>query len=493
MTAAGPEGLYQAVRAVADRRPDACAIQRTDGGTAGYAELLGLADRIAGGLAERGVRAGDCVAYALRGGIGYVALILATARLGAHYVPLLTGFSEPEAKEALRLTRPVLLVTDPATPADTTAPARRAVPADAPAAVPLDRLASAEPLADDTPAHTGVFRVLWSSGSTGFPKGIAWRQDTFVRERRRWIADTAIRDTDVVFCRHTLDVAHATDLHVFAALLSGARLVLADPDAPPRVLLHQLVRYRATVMSALPRHYEELADAAAPGTDLAGIRRALCGGAYLSPAVTRRARETLGLRIREIYGSTEFGLALGDMADGPPGDGLAPVAGVGVRIAPLPGTGGAPDTGELVLRSDCTSEGYLEQDAANARTFRAPEFWTGDMAHRTADGRYRILGRLTDALATSAGPVLAPVLDEEIEATGAVAEAVSLPLHPGAYRNEVLVAVRPRGSVAEASTAARAVLRRHGLHGRVEPVDAVPRTEVGKVDKPSLRARLGLT
>ncbi|MEV8531501.1 AMP-binding protein [Streptomyces sp. NPDC051211] len=466
--------LYGAVRAVAERSPGACAIEETGGESVGYAELLGLTDRIAGGLAAQGVRAGDCVGFALRNSIGYVALILATARLGAHYVPLLSGFSEEDVREALDRTRPVLLVAD------------RDVPAGVPA-VSLGLLASADPLPPGGGPQTGVFRVLWSSGSTGFPKGISWRQDRFVRERRRWLADTGITETDVFFCRHTLDVAHATDLHVFAALLSGARLVLADPAAPPQELLRGLAEYGVTAMSALPRHYEELTEAAAavPGVDLSGIRRALCGGAYLSPAVTRRAREALGLTVREIYGSTEFGLALGDMA----GAGLVPVAGVGARIEPL---AGSPDIGELVLRSDCTSEGYLGHAEANALTFRGAEFWTGDLVSRRGNGGYRILGRLTEALATPAGPLLAPVLDEEITAAGPVAEAVSLPVHRAAYGNEVLVAVRPRGARTEVASAVHRVLRHHRLNGSVAFVDAVPRTEVGKVDKPLLRRQLGL-
>jgi len=487
--------LCQAVREVAGRRPEACAIEETGGPSVSYRELVALVDQLADGLAERGVGAGDCVGFALRNSIGYVALILATASLGARYVPLLSGFGEQEVKEALRLTRPVLLVAD------------REVPAEVPA-VSLDQLLSSgsnsatadRPREGRTPAP-GVFRILWSSGSTGFPKGIVWRQDKFVAERRRWIADTAIDDTDVVFCRHPLDVAHATDLHVFAALLSGARLVLADPATQPRLLLRQLAQYRATVTSALPRHYEELIAAAEPGRrpDLAGLRRALCGGAYLSPAVSLRAREVLGITVREIYGSTEFGLGLGDMS----GEGLAPVAGVGTRIETLPGS---TDIGELVLRSDCTSEGYVENPAANARTFRSPEFWTGDVACRLPDGRLRILGRLTDALATPAGPLLAPMLDEELAATGAVAETVSLPVHPQGsggeghggegYGSGVLVAVRPAGAGpaarATAFEAVTAVLKRHHLRGTVEFVDAVPRTEVGKVNKPLLRERWGL-
>lgn len=474
--------LYDAVRRVARGGPGRCAVEETGGGSATYAGLLDLADRMSCGLAARGVRAGDCVAFALRGGIPYAALVLAAAKLGARYVPLLTGFGERQVAEALRRTRPVLLVAD------------RAVTAPGLPAVSPTALAASGPAAESAPGgeggpdrtpRTGVFRILWSSGSTGFPKGIAWRQDAFVAERRRWLADTGIRRTDVFFCRHPLDVAHATDLHVFAALLAGGRVVLADPAAPPAVLLRQIVSHRATAMSALPRHYEELAAAAPPGTALPLMRRALCGGAYLGAGTARRVRSALGTALQEVYGSTEFGLALGDID----GRGLVPVAGVGARIEPLPGS---PGTGELVLRSECTSEGYLGDPAAAGRAWRGGEFWTGDVAARTHDGGFRILGRLSEALATPAGPLLAPVLDEEITATGAVAEAVSLPRRTDGLGSEVVVAVRPEGGGAEAVAAARTVLLRHGLRGSVACVDAVPRTEVGKVDKPLLRARWGL-
>ncbi|BCJ64695.1 class I adenylate-forming enzyme family protein [Polymorphospora rubra] len=487
MTAEEPDTLYAAVRAVAAARPDAPAVETTAGDAVSYAELVGLVDRLAGGLAARGVRADDSVAFALRNSVGYVALIIAVARLGARYVPLMGNFDAADLRTALDRTRPVLVVTD----------GHRDLPA-GPPTTGLDELGAADPLAEPIAGvHHRIFRTLWTSGSTGFPKLMAWRQDKFVRERRRWIADVDIRATDVFLCRHTLDVAHATDLHVFAALLSGARLVLADPTAPADVLLRQLVAHRVTVMSALPKHYEDLVAAADGDLDLSRLRRPLCGGAYLPPAVIRRADEVLGIRIRQIYGSTEFGLALGNMTDEVQADaGMIPVHGVGTRLEPFAeAVGTEPDTGELVLRSDCTSEGYLDNDEANARTFRTPEFWTGDVARRGPDGSYRILGRVSEALATPAGPVLAPMLDDEIAGTGAVDIAVCLAVHPGRYAAQVAVAVRPAPgrSADEVGKIVADILDAHRLDGTVRFVDEIPRTPVGKIDKPLLRHRLGLT
>ncbi len=426
---------------------------------------------------------GSTVAFVLRNSAEYVGLILAVARLGARYVPLLSNFDGTDVRRALELACPQLLVTD----------GHRAVDAADVPSVPLAELARSAPIDPRTrqPDPAAEFRMLWTSGSTGFPKAMTWRQDKFVRERHRWIRDTGIQEDDVFFCRHSLDVAHATDLHVFAALLSGAELVLADPGSAPGRLLTQLEQVRATVTSALPQHYADLAEAARARTgrvDLSRLRRPLCGGAYLSPEEVRAGEQALGVRIRQIYGSTEFGLALGNMTDTVQDRaGMVAVEGVGVRVEPL--YDADPGIGELVLVSDCTSEGYLGSPEANARTFRGTEFWTGDIARRSPDGSYRILGRVTEALAASGGPLPAPLLEAELTLLPEVGTAVCLAVHPGGYRNDVFVLLQTddESRQPQALAAVAAVLTAHGLNGTTRFVTELPRTPVGKIDKALLR------
>lgn len=484
-----PSVLVEAVRR---HRSRACAVRTAGGDRVGYAELLDLVDAMAGGLAERGVRPGQSVAFALRNSVEYVACILAVAEIGARYVPLLTNFDAAGVSRAVRQTEPVLAVTDGSS---------ELALAHMPSVDITDLARSGVRRNGDNTMHSGIFRILWTSGSTGFPKAVAWRQDKFLRERLRWLVDTGIRDDDVFFCQHPLDVAHATDLHMFAALLSGGELVLADPGSDPDQLLRQLTEHRATVMSALPSHYEALVRAQqqrpepvnGTPTDLSGLRLPLCGGAYLSPFLILDAERVLGTRIRQIYGSTEFGLAMGGIKGaGGPGGAMLPVQGVGSRLVSLADgseVGGAPSVGELVLRSDCTSEGYLFDEAAHAKTFRHPEFWTGDAVERLPGGAYRVLGRVTEALRTPGGPLLAPVLDSEITADGAVADVASLPVKPGSYSIAVTVVAVPAANSrgARAREVIEKILAEHGLRGAVHLVDALPRTPVGKTDKPLLR------
>ncbi|MEU4569531.1 alpha/beta fold hydrolase [Micromonospora sp. NPDC023956] len=478
--------LQDAVRAVAHRDPRAPAVRTTDGDTATYAQLCAMADRVAGGLSRAGVGDGHVVAVSMDNSIGYVALILAVARLGASYVPMIREFGPGDVRTALELTGPTVVVAD----------GRRApLPGTTPV-LDLADLLTADPLppTSDPPAR-GRFRLLWTSGSTGFPKMMAWRQDRFVAERRRWIRHTGLTAQDVFFCRHPLDVAHATDLHVFSALLGGGELVLGDPQAGPTAQLRALADSGATVTSALPRHYEQLIEAARQtgGADVSSLRLPFCGGTYVSPQLIRDCDSVLGVRIRQLYGSTEFGLAAVNLTDTVQTDAdMALVRGVSARLAPVstgdPGPAGAC-VGELVLRSAYTSEGYLNNPEAHARTFRDGEYWTGDVAQRNADGSYRILGRVSEALAARAGLLLAPMLDEEIQQHCPVRESVALPVEPGAGGNRVVIVARPEPQVAPAEVEAsiRAVLDGHALTGPIHLVTALAYTAVGKPHKSLLR------
>lgn len=302
--------LTQAVRR---HPPTARALRTADGRSVSYGELLRLTSVMADSLAERGVTAGRTVAFILRNSVEHVAAILAVADLGARYVPLLNAFDDAGISRALARTETVLLITD----------GHREVRGRP--GLPLVRVSelsrsTAAPPAPAGAPHQGVFRLLWSSGSPGFPKVIAWRQDAFLSERLRWLANTAITSSDVFFCRHPLDVTAATDLHMFPALLCGGELVLADPAASPVKLLHQLAGSRATVMSALPHHYAELVRARQqprPVTgsvvELSRLRLPLCPGASLSPRLVRDARRILGIHIRRIHGPTAYGLALSEV------------------------------------------------------------------------------------------------------------------------------------------------------------------------------------
>ena len=234
---------------------------------------------------------------------------------------------------------------------------------------------------------------------------MSWRQDDLLTDRRKWIRWTGLSAQDRVCCMHPLDVAHGTDVHLFPALLSGAELILVK-SATPETVLDTLAEHGATVFSALPRHYEQLVEVseARGGVRLPSLRLPLCGGAYLSGATVRRAEDALGIHIRRIYGSTEFGIVFGNLDDAPQeARGMRPLPGVEVRLDPLDAR--HPQQGEIVARSSATSVGYHDDSEATARAFVNGWYRTGDVAELGLDGEYRVVGRTGDAIAVAGRPL----------------------------------------------------------------------------------------
>lgn len=273
---------------------------------------------------------------------------------------------------------------------------------------------------------------------------------------------------------------------MYSALLAGATVVLADPEAPVETLLGQLRDFGATVCEALPRQYADYAraaDRAGTRPRLDALRLPLFGGAYSGRGLLRHCAAALGLRPRRIYGSAEFGVALTEHEHG---SGMYPVDGVGARLAPLGGDDG--QLGELVLLSGCTSEGYVGNEESNARAFRDGEFWTGDVASRSADGGYEVLGRISEILESPEGPLPGPVFEAELAEAPGIGSAVCVPDGPGAVR--VLAERVPGYLNAELQSAVAARAGGHGIRARIRVVSAIPRTPVGKPNRAAVAALL---
>ncbi|MFD3534779.1 class I adenylate-forming enzyme family protein [Streptomyces sp. NPDC058664] len=470
--------IYERFLCHVAEHPDRTALRTSGGEVLTYRELADRAERVAAGLDRASVRAGDTVATWLDNTPGYVAAVLALCRIGAVHLPVGRQADADRIRTLLDRSGASLLVVGDGLP-----DVRRI-----PRTVRLDDLEV--PAAAGGPAgrspHSGVFRLQETSGSTGVPRLVAWRQEDLLADRLAWIEWTGLTPDDRVCCMHPLDVAHGSDVHLFPALLSGGELLLVESGATPDTVLGFLADHGATVFSALPRHYEQLVTAseARGGVRLPSLRLPLCGGAYLNGATVERAEETLGIRVRRIYGSTEFGIVLGNPDDVPQaGRGMRPLPGVEVRLEPLGAS--RPDQGELIARSAATSVGYHGDDEATARAFRDGWYRTGDVAERRPDGEYRVLGRTGDAIPAGDRALFAPVLEEELAARLPLDEVVVL---AGGRSGLLVLAVpAPGADAAEAGAGVLAELAALGAGATVHVVDAIPHTPVGKADRPRIR------
>jgi acyl-coenzyme A synthetase/AMP-(fatty) acid ligase len=474
--------LFEAVARIASNGPCVIAIEGLSGQRCTYQALVDRAEAQALSLHALGVNSGDCIAVYCNTSISYASLILAVCRLGASYVPILNNFDLEARKRAFQAAMPVLVVHDGV----------RSYSAFGRPSILLDSLVDATPYPCSLPmpGREYLFRKLWSSGSTGGSKLIGWTQQKLLKERLRWQNHVGLKRSDRYFCKHPLDVAHATDLHLFSALLSGATCILNDVQSRGASLWESIADYRPTVMSALPEHYRDwLRLHRSTGLRLPStIRLAMCGGTYVSPETAGDVADGLGLELRQIYGSTEFGLAM--ISEEATGD-LVLVNGVGARLEPVSEMA-AQNLGHLVLISDCMSEGYLGQVDLHAPAFREGEYGTGDVVEVISPSIYRIVGRTKELLHVGERIITTSMVDRRIQAELRFQNFATV-IDPGSSKSVTVFVDQSPGNPADEARLRRniaEVTEPLGLSPSVVFLHPFPYTEVGKPDKAVLRQKL---
>jgi malonyl-CoA/methylmalonyl-CoA synthetase len=239
---------------------------------------------------------------------------------------------------------------------------------------------------------------------------------------------------------------------------------------------------RATVWMAVPTMYHRLREGGA-ALDVSRLRLATSGSAALPASLAGWWRDLHGAIPLERYGMTEIGVALANPLD--------PAARrVGHVGFPLPGVEVRIDDGELVVRGPTVFAGYHERPGD---PFPGGWFRTGDVAERSAEGHYRLLGRTSVDILKSGGEKISALhIEEVLRAHPAVADAAVVGVPDERWGDRVVAAVEARAPVTaeELLEHARSQLAAHEVPKQVFVVADLPRNPLGKVIKPELARRL---
>ncbi|HUQ56289.1 non-ribosomal peptide synthetase [Lentzea sp.] len=463
--------VHGLISRIANATPFAIALISGDS-TVDCTELNGRANHLAHQLVAEGVRRGDVVGVRLQRGIPLVVAILAVLKAGAAYTVLDVAFpaARLEAVTALAGVRTVI----------TTVP---------------DGTADAPPDVLVTPADSAC--VMFTSGSTGRPKGVLTSHGALVGTLTG--QDYVEFGADEVWLQCSPVSWDAFALELFGALLSGATCVLQPGQSPePERIADLIAAHRITTVhvsaSLLNYMLDEHPDA------FTGVRQLMTGGEAASPAHVRTALERHpGLRLVNGYSPVEntiftlcHRIAVEDTArrSVPVGRVLAgkQVFVLDGWLRPVP-----PGTaGELYMAGDGLAHGYLGQGAATAQRFVANPFGggrmyrTGDLARQDADGTVEFLGRADDQVKIRGFRV------EPGEVRAVLAE------HPDVRQVEVVVREdRPGdkrlvayvvGDAQGLRDFARARLPEHLVPSAFVVLEALPRTDTGKLDRRALPA-----
>ncbi len=481
-----------------------------------FADWDARAARVAGGLRALGIAAGDVVACQLPNWWEAAVVFLAAARLGAVVHPVLPMFRAHELGFVLRQSGAAVLVV-PGVFRDCDYPAlAAAVRAEAPAlrhvvvtrAAPppdtlaFDALAAAAPVPPASLQAAALLMLMYTSGTTAEPKGVLHTHETLLAEVRSLAHVHGLGPDDRTLMpsplTHISGVVHAI---LAPAVLGTSAVLMARWDAAAGYAL--LARHGVTYMVGAPTFLQDLAAVAARAPRTTRLRLFSCGGAAVSPALVRRARTALGCVVKRVYGSTEFpSITTTTAADaeamGVDSEGRA-IAPAAVRIVDAAGTPRPPGSeGEVQACGPECCVGYADA-ALNAAAFTADGwFRTGDLGTLDAAGYLRITGRLKEIVIRKGEKFSLRELEEAIAAHPAVAEVAVVAVPDAAAGERAVAVVVPRAEATLDLPALATFLLAAGLAKQKVPeqlviVDALPRTDSGKVHRAALVRMAGTT
>ncbi|MDF1594862.1 MAG: amino acid adenylation domain-containing protein [Acidimicrobiia bacterium] len=473
----------------AHQHPDQVAIEAS-GRAMTNRQLLDWAGHLADSLAKHGVSPNTRVAIVGPRGPAAIAAMLATLSHGGVVVPL--DWSTPTERRRLMIkdSEATLLVQigeGPAIEADGISLIR----------IPAWPEEEFEKNSLDVIARSAVdpAYIFFTSGSTGKPKGILGSWGGF-NQFMQWMAETfEIAEADRVALSRNLGF-DAVMREIFVPLVSGARIVVAPDPMDPDDAIAWIRRQRITITNVTPSHAElwlEGVEASA-----SSLRWVFFSGEIVTPRLVMdwRARVKPSGALVNFYGPTETTFirtfhVIGDVVPGQPIPVGTPLPGTDILI--LDEHGQEAENGEIVIRTDFGTLGYVNVDddqsfVSNPLTDDPDDivYRTGDVGSRRDDGTLVVSGR-TDLQIKILGVRVEP---EEIEATleehPGVKRAAVVPVHHGGRITRLDAAI-----VTESETPTTTSLREHlrskvprvAIPARYVVVDAMPINANGKIDR----------
>ncbi|MCG7200057.1 acyl--CoA ligase [Marinobacter pelagius] len=477
-------------------------------GAVSWSDLISQVNRIANRLRTAGLKQGDCVAGLSENTREYVALYLGTLVAGGCMVPL-SGMASGEALTLMIRDCEARFLFVSGKNLALWSGIRKAVDLPEENVIGLDTAEVGQTLeqwlgdVSDQAAPAPVtlddpFNIIYSSGTTGTPKGILhdyrFRQRQMIRMSRFGLDGNAINLVSTPLYSNT------TLVSVLPTLFHGGILVLMAKFDAHR-FLELAEQYRVTHAMLVPVQYQRiLAMPDFDQFDLSSFKLKLCTSAPLRAEVIAEAMRRWPGNIREVYGLTEGGISTSlDCAAHPDkwdSVGL-PTEGAEVRVIDdngreLP----RGETGEIVGRAISMMRGYVNRpEQTREMLWTSPEglvfYRSGDMGRIDEDGFVYILDRRKDMIISGGFNIYAVDLEKALLGHPAVADVAVIGIPSEQWGETPLALVVKAPGCPETETElldwANQRLGKTQRLAAVEFRDQLPRSTIGKVLKRELR------
>ena len=523
------ERLSDLIVEAAERRDDAVAL-RHGGQSLSYGALAGAVAAGARGLAGLSLARGDRVAIYLDKRFETVIAMFAASAAGAVFVPLNPLLRPPQIAYALRDCGARVLVTsgtrlqaladslgDCATLSHIVlvddGTASQNIPGiSGVATIPWEAL-----LDDGAPKRTphraidsDVAAILYTSGSTGMPKGVVLSHGNMICGARSVSGYLENDESDRILA--VLPFSFDAGLSQLTTGFAVGATVVLMTYLLPRDVVRQCAREGITGLTCVPPLWIQLAREDWPAESGAGIRYFANTGGHMPRPVLERLRALMpNARPYLMYGLTEAFrstyLPPEEVDRRPDSIGKA-IPHAEILVVREDGSECDPDEpGELVHRGPLVALGYWNDPERTAERFRPapggpdgvclPEIavWSGDTVRKDADGFLYFVGRRDEMIKTSGYRVSPTEVEEAVYASGLVGEAVALGIpHPEQGQAIVLVATPADGGALDAEAIlahCRPILPRYMVPASIVARESLPRNPNGKIDRKRLADELG--
>ncbi len=451
-----PTTVRQLIDRAAERWPDRIYAASTEAAPEPitFAALRRSCSEVRALLAAHGARPGDTISLVMPNGLQTICLLLGAMDAGLVVNPVnllsqpaqmqyVLGHSDcrvvcvsPEWEETVRrllpsLGRPVsLIVVDPDA-------------ASLPSAVGATD--ASEP-SDDPPSPDQVALLMYTSGTTGVPKGVMLTQSNLCANARAIAAEHELTANDRVLGVLPLYHINAFTVTMLAPLASGGSVVVAPKFSAAR-FWQWAASTGCTWINVVPTIVSYLLEGPAPGADATSrIRFCRSASAALAPEHHRAFEQKFGIDIIETMGLTEtaapaFSNPLETTRRKVGSVGRA--SGCEARVVDA-ALREIPDgvTGELVIRGPNVMRGYYKNEAATRDSF-TDDGWlrTGDLGHRDPDGFFFVTGRIKELIIKGGENIAPREIDEALLLHPAVLEAAAVGVPDRHYGQEVVACV----------------------------------------------------
>ncbi len=484
-------------------------------GSLSYAHIDELAGALAAHLVEKGVEEGDVVTFQLPVWAEFAITVVACLKIGVVMHPVSTSFNTRDLDFIMKQVKSAAFICPTRTrkgdyeqqalTIQATIPSLKTTVLVERGEKPVTRFPSYEQILAKRQGPNPVFApkattsddvalILSTSGTTGLPKAVLLTHNNLIFSERALTGELGLTQDDVMFMPAPLNHATGFNHGLIAPMITGGSVVLQEKFDARKAL--ELIKRKGVTwsMGSTPFIFDMLNHLEQTGERLENLRFYLCGGAPVPGSMVKRA-STYGITLCEVYGSTEscphvyvppkHALSWNGAFSGQPFRGIEVKVVDANRCEVAPG-----EIGEEASRGPHLFVGYLNDPEASSQAMDSEGwFYSGDLCLADDQGRIRIQGRMKEIIVRGGKNISAVEVDNLVAGYPGIGDHATIGYPDERLGERICLVVtcdKPPTVDEMASYLCSKNVHKRLWPERIERVDAIPRTESGKVRRSEL-------